>query len=421
MKGRAFFAGLLLAFAAQLTVLVLFAARPTESMQDTVAVNEALQTVRRDWDFIETHTDDTALDYVVLRADGAVLYRTRPGLSESIHAAIAHRDTILDIESGGISVGKLIVYSGEAQHFQAEKRAVVLIVAAGILVQLGICTAYFLYLRHAMVTPFRRLERFAQRVAGGDLDIPLQMDRHNLFGAFTESFDLMRCELKKARQTEAKAAAAKKELVAKLSHDIRTPVASIKAVSELGAATAAQDRDRENYGQIVQKADQIDTLMTNLFSATMEELHELSVTPSELKSGELCVLLANADYRHLARLPAIPDCLLLADGLRLQQVFDNLFSNSYKYAGTQIDVTAELDGEFLAICVEDSGGGVPEAELPYLKEKFRRGSNTKGKEGAGLGLYICDHCMKNMGGRLLLENGASGLRAVVQIALSRET
>lgn len=420
MKGRAFFAGLLLVFAAQLMVLALFAARPTESARDTVAVNEAVQTVQRDWDSIETHTNDTDLDYVVLRAGGAVLYRTRPGLSESIHAAIAHGDTILDIESGGASVGKLIVYSGEEQRFQAEKRAVLFTAAVGILLQLGICAAYFFYLRHAMVTPFRRLERFAQRVAGGDLDIPLQMDRHNLFGAFTESFDLMRCELKKARQIEAKANAAKKELVAKLSHDIRTPVASIKAVSELGAAMAVQDRDRENYGQIIQKADQINTLMTNLFSAMMEELHELSVTPSELKSGELRALLTNADYRHLAKLPIISDCLLLADGLRLQQVFDNLFSNSYKYAGTEIDVTAELDGEFLTICVEDSGGGVPEAELPYLKEKFRRGSNTKGKEGAGLGLYICDHCMKNMGGRLVLENGASGLRAVVQIALSRE-
>ena len=111
---------------------------------------------------------------------------------------------------------------------------------------------------------------------------------------------------------------------------------------------------------------------------------------------------------------------MLADRLRIQQVFDNLFSNSYKYAGTEIDVTAELEGEYLVICMEDRGGGAPEAELPYLKEKFRRGSNTNGKEGAGLGLYICDHCMKNMGGRLILKNGAFGLCAVVQIALSGE-
>ena len=61
----------------------------------------------------------------------------------------------------------------------------------------------------------------------------------------------------------------------------------------------------------------------------------------------------------------------------------------------------------------------PEGELPRLKEKFMRGGNAQGIEGAGLGLYISDHCMREMGGRLTVENGTTGLRAVVQIALSR--
>ena len=229
----------------------------------------------------------------------------------------------------------------------------------------------------------------------------------------------MRSELKKARLAEAKANAAKKELVAKLSHDIKTPVASIKAASEVGAALAADGRNRESYRQIIRKADQINTLVTDLFSATLEELHELSVTPSDLESGELRTLLENADYLHRAALPDIPGCVLLADKTRLQQVFDNLFSNSYKYAGTKIDVAVELKQGYLTVSVADHGGGVNESELPHLKEKFKRGSSVEGIEGAGLGLYISDYCMKEMGGRLVLENGAPGLKAVVWIALSR--
>ncbi len=228
----------------------------------------------------------------------------------------------------------------------------------------------------------------------------------------------MRDQLKKARLAEAKANAAKKELVAKLSHDIKTPVASIKAASEVGAALAVDDKNRENYRQIIQKADQINTLVTNLFSATLEELQELSVTPLDVKSEELRTLLENADYLHRAALPAIPDCLLFADRLRLQQVFDNIFVNSYKYAGTNIDVAAALQDGYLTVSVEDHGGGVNESELPHLKEKFKRGSNVEGIEGAGLGLYISDHCMREMGGRLVLENGVTGLKVVVWIALS---
>ena len=418
MRGRAFFIGLFLVFAAELAVLVLLMGHGTGSPQDTVAVNEIVQTIQRDWDSLANHVNDTEFNYVVLGADGTVLYRTGPGLSESMNAAIAHKDTMLDVEVGGSSVGKLVIYNDDVLVLQSEQRTIISAVAAAMLLQLGICAGYFCYLRRAIVIPFRNLERFAQRVAGGNLDIPLRMDRHNLFGAFTESFDLMRNQLKRARLAEAKAAAAKKELVAKLSHDIKTPVASIKAASEVGAARASDDKDRENYRQIIQKADQINTLVTNLFSATLEELHELTVTPLDMKSGELRILLENADYLHRAALPNLPDCLLYADKLRLQQVFDNIFANSYKYAGTDIAVAAELKEGYLTVCVEDSGGGVGEQELPHLKEKFKRGANAEGIEGAGLGLYISDHCMREMGGQLELENGASGLNVTVWIALS---
>ena len=418
MRGHAFFASLFLVFAAELTMLILLMGHGTESSQDTVVVNEIVQTIQRNWDSLANHSNDTDFDYVVLGTDGTVLYRTGPGLSESVHAAIVHKDTMLDVEVGGMPVGKLIIYNDDVLTLQSEKQTFIFAVAAAMFLQLGVCAGYFYYLRRTIVIPFRRLEWFAQRVAGGNLDIPLKMDRHNLFGAFTESFDLMRSQLKQARLAEAKAAAAKKELVAKLSHDIKTPVASIKAASEVGAARASDDKNRENYRQITQKADQINTLVTNLFSATLEELHELTVTPSDLSSGELRTLLENADYLHRAALPAVPDCLLFADRLRLQQVFDNIFANSYKYAGTSIDVAAELKEGYLTVCVEDYGGGVSEQELRYLKEKFKRGGNSKDIEGAGLGLYISDHCMREMGGRLELENGVSGLKVAVWIALS---
>lgn len=223
-----------------------------------------------------------------------------------------------------------------------------------------------------MVRPFRKLKGLAEHIAGGNLDIPLKMDRQNLFGAFTEAFDIMRFELKKARIAEAEANASKKELVAKLSHDIKTPTASIKAASEVGAALTDDEKIRENYGQIIRKADQINTLVNNLFTATLEELRQLSVTPADMESRELTELLENADYLHRAHAPELPECLVYADKLRLQQVFDNIFANSYKYANTEIQIKICREETNLAVCIEDSGGGVPEEELPLLKEKFKR-------------------------------------------------
>ncbi len=418
MKSHIFFGGLLITVLVELAFIIWFAYPKTEPLQDTVSINEIIQTVQSDWDSVEVHSNHTTLDYVVLDSDETVLYRTNPGLSESINAAVNHKDTILDIEVGSSIVGKLIVYNKDSLIFQAEKQTVFLAVIAVMLVQCGIDIAYFFYLRCMVIKPFRKLKGFAERVAGGNLDIPLEMDRKNLFGAFTESFDMMRFELKKARIAEARANASKKELVAKLSHDIKTPTASIKTASEVGAALATDEKNMKNYEQIIQKADQINTLVTNLFSATLEELQELSVTPTDLRSEELTTLLQNADYLHRAEIPIVPACILFVDILRLQQVFDNIFANSYKYADTNINVMVCMEEKYLAVCIEDYGAGVDESELPLLKEKFRRGSNTAGIDGAGLGLYISDYCMERMYGKLDIENGRNGLKATVWIALS---
>lgn len=418
MRKHIFPIAILLILLAEIAAVCLFASQDTDSLLDAVAVNEAVHSVAADWSCLDRHTNETKLDYVVLDADSTVRFRTRIGLSESLHDAVLHRDTILDIEREGQTIGKIIIYNDSTQSLQSQKRTIIIVLVIAILLQCSVSVGYILYLEHTMIRPFNKLKCFAERVAGGNLDVPLAMDRQNLFGAFTESFDIMRSELKRARIAEAEANASKKELVAKLSHDIKTPVASIKAASEVGAALTDSERLRDNYTQIIRKADQINTLVSNLFTATLEELKQLTVTPADLESDTLRTLLESSDYLHRAALPAIPDCLLHADALRLQQVFDNVFANSCKYAGTPIDVTVSKDSCRLTVTVEDCGGGVGEEELPLIKEKFKRGSNAAKIEGAGLGLYISDYFMSRMHGELVVENGGRGLRVSVCIALS---
>lgn len=421
MKKDSFLTLILVLSFLEMTMLVCFLWTDVSSPQDTVAVNEVLKRLEADWDSPGSATAGDGLDYVVLDGEGEVLFKTAQGLSESVNAATAHRDTILDIRQGGKTVGKLIVYNRADAVYESRKRALALAVAAVMLLQTAATTGYVIYLRKILVRPFHKLKDFAQRVAGGNLDVPLEMDRQNVFGAFTESFDLMRSELKRARLAEAQANAAKKELVAELSHDIKTPVASIKAASEVGLALADSDRLRDNYTQIIRKADQINTLVTNLFNATLEELEQLSVTPGDMESGELAQMLENADYLHRSAVPAasaIPPCLICADRLRLQQVLDNIYANSYKYAGTDIMLAITRESSRIVIAIEDFGGGVSPQELPFLKEKFRRGSNTGDVEGAGLGLYISDYFMRKMGGKLTVENGTCGLKVSVEVPLS---
>jgi len=297
--------------------------------------------------------------------------------------------------------------------------------AAGLVLIIFSCLAVisalsFFYLNRKVLKPFHELGSFARNIAAGNLDVPLAMDRNNLFGPFTESFDIMREELAKARYQEAMANKSKKELVASLSHDVKTPLTSIKLISELLEATAADPKTKEKVHTIYEKADQIDRLVTNLFQASLEELGRLSVTVTEEESRKLADLIRTADFYGHTSMGQIPDCILRMDPLRMQQVFDNIINNSVKYAGTSIDISFSLISEFLKITIRDYGSGVPEDEIPLLFEKYYRGSRAveDQKDGSGIGLYICSYLMDQMGGSIRCYNHENGFAAELLVPLS---
>ena len=143
MKKRIFLASLLFSFAIEIAILLFFIVQNTEEAQDTVLVNEAVQTVQNDWHTIKNHKNKTSLDYVVIDTNERVLFRTKAGLSENINKAIRHRDTILDIEADGLVAGKIIVANDRMQSFERQKKTMVLFLSAVILIQCIFCVGYF--------------------------------------------------------------------------------------------------------------------------------------------------------------------------------------------------------------------------------------------------------------------------------------
>lgn len=261
----------------------------------------------------------------------------------------------------------------------------------------------YFYLYAAIIHPFQQLQTFAKYIARGEFDRPLKIHKKNYFGAFTESFDLMRDQLKAAKEGELAAQKSKRELVASLSHDIKTPVATIKALCEV---LELRLKDESNHTKIVtieQKADLIDQLISNMFHATLEELEALKIEPTEQPSTILTNMLKEADvYDRIHFLNPLPECLILCDELRLNQVIDNVIMNSYKYADTQIEVSSQEVNDSLVIRIRDFGDGCDESETALLCEKFYRGTNASHQSGSGLGLYLSNQFMNGMGGSLAI-------------------
>ena len=413
MKKAPFILILVFTFIAEALACFFMLTRIKDIKTDPVKVNECMYSISENYG--DTSKYNKQLDYAVIDNNGSLLYKTRDGLSESINEAIKTRGLVLDLEVDGKPIGKVIFdYSMDEQLERVKKDIIVLFSVVGVL-QIFIVVTWYIYIRKSVITPFKNLNSFAARVAEGNLDIPLTMDKGHVFGAFTESFDLMRSELKKARIAEKKASDDKKEMVAKLSHDIKTPVASIKSTSEVGMAITKEEKTKEMFGVINAKTDQIKSLVDNLFTSSVQDITEIDVNPGPQPSDVIAGLIRNSDYLKKTGDFSVPSCEVFFDKLRLQQVFDNIFMNSYKYADTAIKVNAEVSGDYLVIRIADEGPGVKEEEIPLLTEKFRRGSNASDKDGAGLGLFLTDYFMDKMNGKLGIRNAKPGLEVSVYI------
>ena len=318
--------------------------------------------------------------------------------------------SVFDYFEDGVIAGK-IAFNARAEEFAARTRESKIqmlwvlgsVYAAGILLMFII---WYFYIR-----PFNKLSDFAASVSKGNLDVPLNMDRHNYFGAFTESFDRMREELKLSSEREAAANRSKQELVAEISHDIKTPVATIKATCEVMEIKYKEDDIQEKVSVIKSKATSVEHLIDNMFRATLDDLDELKVTPREESSLIIEDMLAGLRfYGTVEQKGSVPECLILVDKLRLEQVIDNIAGNSFKYAGTTLEVSYKSDADNIRVILSDRGPGVPEKELAMLTTKFYRGSEAagSGKDGSGLGLYLASRFMEKMGGGLDLKNREGG-------------
>ncbi|MDR1799480.1 MAG: HAMP domain-containing histidine kinase [Bifidobacteriaceae bacterium] len=417
MKTRRYAVALAVVVAAVAVVVAVLIPRLPGTRVDLPAINDVTQTLLADFDHLGTPgyslpATEGAGDYSVLAPDGALLASTGPvggsGPAATLSEALARGDTVVDLvdpTSGAVLARVAFVNTTEAD-LAAHVTRLRLVVLAGLAATGAVCGLFLWRAHRRLIKPFHDMQGFAQRVALGDLEAPLLMDRGGAFGAFTESFDLMRTELAAARERERRAEVSKKELVASLSHDIKTPVASIRAVAELMAAQATNQAARERLETVTAKADQIDTLVSNLFNATLEDLTQLRVEPVPVAASEIGQLIREADARGLVGPFTLPDCLVLADPLRTAQVIDNLMSNSYKYAGTPLAIQSAIEGGQLVVQLADQGPGVPADELPLLAQKFYRGSAAAGQPGAGLGLHLANYFMTAMGGSLTLANAA---------------
>ena len=283
----------------------------------------------------------------------------------------------------------------------------------------------FLYVYINILRPFDKMKDYASEIAKGNFDLPLNYERSNYFGAFTWAFDSMRKEITRSRMAEREAIENNKTVIATLSHDIKTPIASIRAYVEgLEENLDTSEERRSRYLEVImRKCDEVTALTNDLFLHSLSDLNMLRMQPEEfelvpfLKQSISEIAAEHEDV--LFRKPDISP-VINADKKRINQIVENLINNSRKYAKTNITVSLTQVDDTVSIHFRDKGSGIPDEDMPFITEKFYRGKNVGDENGSGLGLYIVKYIAEQSGGSLELINhtsGEEGFEAVVNLPI----
>lgn len=319
------------------------------------------------------------------------------------------------VNSGGNNV--------EALHMDlfANFRAAVtesLLIATGVALLSAVLVSLFITQR--IVTPIRQMMKASRRIAAGGYQERVDVSNADELGQLAGSFNQMAHTLE---QTEAM----RRDLVANVAHELRTPLSSIKGYME-GLIDGVLPAEPSTYQQVHREADRLQRLVSDLQELSRVEAGALQLDRQPLSMKELIDRVAarlrpQFEEKRIQLRIDLPDYLppVLADDDRIYQVLLNLVGNALHYtpsggvvtiAASQPDSPKLLpDGDHVPVKqlvahVCDTGIGIPAEHLPHLFTRFYRVDKSRSRVGggSGIGLTIAKHLVEAHGGHIWAES-----------------
>ena len=270
-----------------------------------------------------------------------------------------------------------------------------------------------------VVEPVAVVSEAARRISGGSYGIQIDNHYHDELGELVDNINDMSVKISQAEKIQ-------QEFISSVSHELRTPLTAISGWAETLAADPAGEAEqtRRGLGIILKESRRLTTMVEELLEFTKMQDGRFTL---RIESVDLLSELEDAiyTYRELFRQEGIEVCYtapeedippLAADSERMKQVFCNVLDNAAKHggAGRRIDVSAAKEEDRMVIRVRDYGPGIPPEELPFVKQKFYKGSSKA--RGSGIGLAVCDEIVERHNGTFEIANADTG-GAVVTISL----
>lgn len=276
-----------------------------------------------------------------------------------------------------------------------------------------IVVAIFLFIKHKILKPFENLKDIPYELSRGNLVLPLKEDKNKFFGKFIWGVDLLRENIEKQKERENILRKDKKTMVLSLSHDIKTPLSAIKLYSKAIEKNLYKDSSKqiEIACNINEKTEEIENYIAQIIKASNDDFFEIDVSITEYYLSDL-INKINSYYKEKMQdayinfeIKSFSNCLIKCDFEKSIEVMQNLIENAIKYGdGKLILIDFYEEDNNVIISIKNTGSQLQENEIINIFDCYYRGSNSKGKNGSGLGLYICKVLMNKMNGEIYAEN-----------------
>ena len=396
---------------------------------------------------LESMTEDSTLRIVVMQNGGLayVAGEEQPADSQLAQAADSIDETDVFISVGDRSVYRinntfsggnwsLYLFGTRQEHLDGGLKVVLALAAIGLIfiVFLTILMTNRFLTRFVVLKieePLDLLSEGARRLGEGDLDYRIAYTGKDEFAPVCGAFNEMAARLKESVERTRRDEESRKELLAGISHDLRSPLTSIRAYVEgLLDGVAKTEEAKQRYLRTIHtKAEDIDRLVSQLFLYSKLDLEGVPMERRSFRLDEFVtgfVDEAVLDSRtHGLEITAeqLAPVTVSADPEQLRRVLSNILENSIKYknkAMGHLRITLEESGRLV---LADDGPGVPEDALPKLFDVFYRSDPARKDPagGSGLGLAIAAKAIQGMGGTIRAYNGPDGGLAI-EITLPKE-
>lgn len=282
--------------------------------------------------------------------------------------------------------------------------------------------AVLLYLKHRLIRPFQQLSSLPQELARGHFKGIVKEENNNYFGRFLWGIGQLKDTLDASRKRQLELEKEKKKMLLSLSHDIKTPLETIKLYGNALEENLYESESQRSCAahQIAVKADEIGRYVKEIMKTSREDILDIRVEEGEFYLDQL-IKQVLATYGEKCRIRLLElevgpfeNRLLRGDLQRAVEVFENLFENAFKYGdGRRIQITFFEEDYCQLIRVFNTGRPVSDNEFNHIFESFFRAGNSEGISGTGLGLYICKELMRKMGGEIFAQKEDEGMAFVL--------